>query len=105
MSIDQSIDIIKKTVNRLISEPEIILFGSRARDESINSWSDYDLLIIVDRPVDRSTRLYYQALLRKQLAIQGILSDVIVQSKSETEMKRKLPGHIVQSALIEGIRL
>ena len=104
MRLDHSIDIIKVTVNGLISDCEIILFGSQARGES-DLWSDYDLLIIIDRPVDRSTRLYYQALLRKQLAIKGILSDVIVQSKSDTETKRNLPGHIIQSALIEGIRL
>lgn len=101
MSLDQSIDIIKGIVNGLISDPEIILFGSRAKG-GFNNRSDYDLLIIVDHPLDRSTRLHYQALLRKHLAMKGILSDVIVQSKSETEIKRNLTGHIVKSALIEG---
>jgi len=104
MNPDPSLDIIKATVNELILNPEIILFGSRARG-SENPGSDYDLLIIIEEPIDVSVRLHYQAILRKRLAEKDILSDVIVQSRNEMEVKKNLPGHIVQSAMMEGIHV
>ncbi len=98
------IEIIKKTVNDLLLDPEIILFGSYARGEA-HPWSDYDLLIVLNEPIDITTRLLYQSKIRRSLARKDILSDVIIQSRADLEVKRILPGHIVQSALIEGIRL
>ncbi|NQV03683.1 MAG: nucleotidyltransferase domain-containing protein [Bacteroidia bacterium] len=99
---DPTLDQIKNFIWEVLPGSEIILFGSRARNENLTN-SDYDLLIVTDNTYDSRTKLKYQALIRKELAGKNILVDVIVQSKTEIELKKKLPGHIVRSALEEGI--
>jgi len=99
-----SIDRIKYIINGLLSKPEIILFGSRARGDDKGN-SDYDLLIILENSVDIPERLRYQSLIRKVLAEHDINSDVIIQSRDDFEIKKNLPGHIVRSAFKEGVRL
>jgi len=79
-----------------------ILFGSRARNEA-NDSSDYDLLVILNASLQPNERLKLQALIRKKLAVQNILADIIVQSKSDVELKRNFRGHIVREAIKEGI--
>ena len=81
---------------------EIILFGSRARNENLRD-SDYDLLIIVEKQFDSRKKLKYQALIRKDLAVKEILADIIIQSNADIEIKRNLPGHIMRSSIKEGI--
>ena len=95
---------IKSFVSEILPGSDIILFGSRARNEILRD-SDYDLLIIVKDQFDSSRRLKYQSLIRKNLAIKNILADVIIQSKYDIEKKRNLRGHIVRSALQEGIMI
>ncbi len=101
---DPTLKIIKETVNLQFSNAELLLFGSRTGTEH-RAESDYDLLIILDTPLDNHHRLYYQALIRKALANQNILADIIIQSKAEIEIKKKLPGHIIRSAVQQGIRV
>jgi len=67
--------------------------------------SDYDLLIIVDHLIDLNNRLLFQSKIRKELATKNILSDVIIQSQSDLEIKKSLPGHIVRTAFMEGVKL
>ena len=98
------IEEIKKVIRFFLPESEVILFGSRARgDNRLNS--DYDLLIISKDSLDNHQRLYFQALIRKSLARENILADVIIHSLNSIEAKRNLPGHIVRSAMNEGVRV
>lgn len=101
---DPTIEVIKFTVWEILPGSEVILFGSRARKDNLKD-SDYDLLIIAERSFTQSEQLKFQALIRKALAVKNILADVIVQQKSSIAMKMKLPGHIVRSAMLEGIRV
>lgn len=101
---DPTLIIIKETVDARILNAELLLFGSRTGDDH-TAESDYDLLIIIDTPLDNHQRLCYQALIRKALAHKNILADIIVQSKEEIEVKKKLPGHIIRSAIKQGIRV
>ena len=95
---------IKSTVYSFFPDAEVILFGSRARGEHrLNS--DYDLLIVVNEMHDNSERLRMQAKIRKVLAIKHILADVILQSSNEIKVKENLPGHVVRTALREGIKV
>lgn len=88
----------------IVPGSEIILFGSRARNEATES-SDYDLLIILNNSVQSIERLQFQAFIRKKLAAQNILADIIVQSRSDIELKKNFRGHIVRAALEEGVIL
>lgn len=99
---DLTINRIKTSVFEILPGSEIILFGSRARnDDNVNS--DYDLLIVIDASIQVSDRLKFQALIRKKLAEQNILADIIVQSRSDVERAKNFNGHIVRSALKEGV--
>ena len=95
---------IRTSVFDILPGSEIILFGSRARNDAKDD-SDYDLLIIVSSSLLPSDRLKFQALIRKNLVAQNILADVIVQSRSDVELKKNFPGHIVRSALKEGVNV
>ena len=100
MSGNNRIDQIRNYILEILPGSEIILFGSRARnDASVNS--DYDLLIIINASLQNSERLKYQSLIRKKLAIENILADIIVQSRSDVELKKNRRGHIVRAALTE----
>jgi uncharacterized protein len=46
---------IKKAVQLHLSEAEVILFGSRAKG-NIHDESDWDILILSDRPVDKNLK-------------------------------------------------
>ena len=93
---------IKATVCHFLPEAEVVLFGSRARgDNQFNS--DYDLLVIVKKSFDNQQRLHFQAVVRKALADQNILADIILHSANEIEKKMQLPGHIVRTAMREGV--
>lgn len=43
----------KKLIREIVPDAKIILYGSRARGNAV-SCSDYDLLVLVKRPVNRS---------------------------------------------------
>ena len=99
---DLTISEIKVVVDRILPETRVLLFGSRARGDE-RSDSDYDLLVIVKKSLDNQQRLYFQARVRKALADQNILADILIQSESQVEQNRRLPGHIVRTALREGV--
>jgi predicted nucleotidyltransferase len=101
---DINIIAIKDTVKELIPGAEVFLFGSRARGMG-QSTSDYDLLISVDHSISNTDRLLFQSRVRRRLAALNILSDVIVQSRSDIEIKKGLNGHIVRTAFLEGVKL
>jgi len=101
---DVNIISIRNTVKELIPGAVVFLFGSRAKGMDQDT-SDYDLLIVVDHSVNHTDRLLFQSKVRKKLAAQNILSDVIVQSQSDIEIKKGLTGHIVRTAFLEGVKL
>jgi predicted nucleotidyltransferase len=101
---DKTLNQIRASVFEVLPGSEIILFGSRARNDA-NDSSDYDLLIILKSSLQADDRLRFQALIRKKLAVQNILADIIIQSRSDVELKKNLKGHIVRAALKEGVRV
>jgi len=96
--------LIKNTAREYISDAEILLFGSHARDEA-SSDSDYDILIITDSNLSPKEKLPIRTMIRKSLLQSGIRSDILIQSKSEIDKKKKLPGHIVRKILREAVLL
>lgn len=89
---------LKKTVETIVEHYKpiaIYLFGSKARSEA-GSNSDYDLLVIVDRKVDRKHRAKFHDLRWKVGLTKAI--DVVLFTKkgfeSRLEVKTSLPATV-----------
>ncbi len=98
------LQLIKTTVNYYIPDAEISLFGSRARaDADIDS--DYDILVITNKMMSPKEKLPLKTSIRKKLLQSGIRTDILIQSKKDIAIKKKLPGHIIRNILKEAIML
>lgn len=98
------IEIIKQTSREYLPDTEVFLFGSRAR-KNASSDSDYDILLITNVELLPKDKLPIRTKIRKSLLAIGIRSDILIQSKTEVEIKKNLPGHIVRKILREAILL
>ena len=99
---NQIIEIIKSTAHEYLPDAEVLLFGSHARNEA-SVESDYDILLITKTELLPKEKLPIRTKIRKSLLLIGIRSDILIQSKSEVDKKKKLPGHIVRKILREAI--
>lgn len=73
---------IQQNIRSIIPNAEIILYGSRARGDAKDD-SDWDLLILVDQPVDANlTTKLRDRLYELELETDQILSSII-RSKQE----------------------
>jgi predicted nucleotidyltransferase len=104
MTYNQTVDVIKNTVKKYLPDAEVFLFGSRARKEN-RTESDFDLLLITNKTLTPKDKLPLRTKIRKALLILGVRSDILIQSKSEVDKKKNLPGHIVRRILSEAIML
>ena len=104
MTQNQIVSEIKKVVNSHIGEADVMLFGSRAKG-SYTDDSDYDVLIVTESEFTIAQKIPLRTSVRKNLLKSGIRTDVLIQSRSELEKKRKLPGHFIRSILKESILL
>ncbi len=98
------IEVIKNTVHEYLPDAEVLLFGSHARNEATTE-IDYDILLITKTKLLPKEKLPIKTKIRKSLLLVGIRSDILIQSKSEVDKKKKLPGHIVRNILKEAILL
>ncbi len=101
---DNTLATIGEVARSVIPDAQVLLFGSHARGEA-SPESDYDILLIVDRPLDMKGKFALRTHIRKLLLDRGIRSDVLIQSAEEIERKKQLPGHIIRSALRDGVPL
>ncbi len=101
---DQDLVYIKKVVASFLEDADIKLFGSRARNEA-GPESDYDILVIIKNTITSKEKFHLKTGIRKALLKHGIRSDVLIQSETDIEKKRKLPGHIIRSILKEAIEI
>jgi predicted nucleotidyltransferase len=88
----------------MLADAQVLLFGSHARGEA-DFDSDYDILVITERPVHVGEKFALRTQIRKRLLELGIRCDVLIQSEQEVEKKRELPGHIIRRALQDGVPL
>ncbi len=96
--------IIKKSVNELLPKSRVVLFGSRSRKEETAS-SDYDFLVITKDVLDVLKKRSIKADLRKRLAEHKIPADILIESENEIAVKKELVGHVVKTAISEGVAL
>ena len=101
---DEKLIIIKETVRQVFPECRVYLFGSRARqDHTLDS--DYDILVLIPGKMDPVEKFPYRARIRKMLLQKGIFSDILLQGYHEAEVKKEIPGHIIRSAMTEGLQI
>ncbi len=96
---------IKSTVHSFFPDARVLLFGSRVRGNS-DRHSDFDLLIIIKNNYSAREKIGWRSKIHKALvyAVDAPF-DVFLNSEKEVLSKKELPGHIVRSALLEGIEL
>ncbi|HEX2770662.1 MAG TPA: nucleotidyltransferase domain-containing protein [Geobacteraceae bacterium] len=96
---------VQEIVQRLVAaaHPEqIILFGSRARDEARDD-SDVDLLVIESEPFGpQRSRLWEIGRLESAIGRLSLATDLLVYSRVEVERWRDSPRHVIGRALREG---
>lgn len=83
----------------------VLLFGSRARGEQ-SSFSDYDLLIITSQTFSPKEKIKLNTLLNHAInKALNIPVDLLINSEEEVREKQILPGHVIRTAIREGIAL
>ena len=96
---------IKGTVLSYLPDARVLLFGSRARGME-DSQSDYDLLVITPQVFTKKEKISWSGKMHQSIvkAIHAPV-DLLLYSEEEIHQKQELPGHIVRSAIREGIAL
>ena len=96
---------IRETVLANLPGSRILLFGSRARGEQ-DRFSDYDLLIITPQTFTPREKIRWSTLLNHAIfKALKIPVDLLINSEDEVREKQDLPGHVVRTAVREGIIL
>jgi predicted nucleotidyltransferase len=96
---------IRETVLANLPGSRVLLFGSRARGDN-DRFSDYDLLVITQQSFSPKEKIKLSTLLDNAIvnAIKAPI-DILLNSEEEVLEKQELPGHVVRTALREGILL
>lgn len=96
---------IRQTIQSNLPGSRVLLFGSRAGGDQ-DRFSDYDLLIITPLTFTPLEKIHWSTQLDRAIieAIQ-IPVDILLSSEEEVRKKQELPGHIIRSAIREGITL
>jgi len=96
---------IKTTVKSYLPDAKVLLFGSRARG-NYNSSSDFDVLVVTPKTYSDRVKTNWRIKIHEALVDALELPfDIILNSEKEIASKRKLPGHVVRSAMNEAIEL
>lgn len=103
---DNNLKKISALIRSYLPNARIILFGSRAKYHVTDKWSDYDLLIILDKQLTREELIHWTGFLNKILVdtIQAPF-DILIKSESEVDTVKEFPGHIIRHAMEEGVAL
>lgn len=105
MSSKMTYNAIKQAIHAYLPDSRILLFGSHSYGTN-NSDSDYDLLVITPKLLTRIEKLTCSSLMHRAIvkAIHAPI-DLLLYSEEEVAKKKELPGHIIRTAIREGIAL
>ena len=96
---------IRQIVEFNLPGSRVLLFGSHARGDH-DRFSDYDLLIITPHTFTPKEKIRWSTLLNHAIVkALKIPVDLLINSEEEVNEKRGLPGHVVRTALKEGVSL
>jgi len=101
------IEVIKETISLILKSEgidtfQVYLFGSRARGD-FSPHSDYDILIVSKKKLRIKEKIKLFTRVRRLLAKKRYNVDIIIKSNDEVDYYKNKIGHIVRSALKEGI--
>jgi predicted nucleotidyltransferase len=100
--IEKVVKIIKEEIEaRGLKVVKIILFGSRAKGTPKED-SDWDFLVIIDKDLDRNTKLETIVKIKRRLALLKIPNDIIINSIREFEERKENVGYMAYYASREG---
>ncbi len=80
----------------------IMLFGSRARGDD-TKYSDYDLLVMVNKKIPIRSKIALTTRLRRILAESLVDADIIIKSSEEVRQYGDQIGTVTREALREGV--
>ena len=95
---EEIISEMAEKIRRAVDPDRIVLFGSRARDDS-GSRSDYDLLIVARSPLPRWQRA---VAIYRLLAGMGATKDIVWWTPQEVAKWRGVGWHFISTVLREG---
>ena len=103
MSDKNILNTIKSTVLSILPDAKVLLFGSRARGD-YNKHSDFDVMVITKQNIPLKEKRNWRTQIRVAL-INAIHApfDILLNSEDEIAIKKNLPGHVVRSAMNEGV--
>ncbi len=101
---DKNLEIIKRLILDHLPGSEIMLFGSRARDD-FHRGSDYDIMIIIPEIISIHQKVNDSCHLTNLLAKMKISADIIIESADDIDIKKNFIGNVVREAFKEGVRL
>lgn len=81
---------------------QIYLFGSRARGEASKD-SDWDFYVVIDKEVSFPHRQRIASRIRRYLAKQNMICDVLIQGQDTVRRRRRDTGYLTFYALKEGV--
>jgi predicted nucleotidyltransferase len=100
--IEKVVKIIKEEIEkRGLKVVKVILFGSRAKGTPKED-SDWDFLVIIDKDLDRNTKLEMIVKIKRRMALLKIPNDIIINSIREFEERKENVGYIAYYASREG---
>jgi len=103
IEVDKIKEITSGTLNAEgIDTFKIYLFGSRARGD-FSSHSDYDIMIVLEKKLVMKKKIKLFTKMRRELAKKKYNVDIVIKSAVEVNYYKNKIGHIVRSALSEGL--
>ncbi len=105
MNRQETLDTIKSTVQAFLPDAQVLLFGSRAR-ENDTKYSDYDILVITQQAYAPREKINWESKISKALVnLLRAPFDVILQSDEEINLRKNSKGHIVYYAMKDAVKL
>lgn len=106
---DGEVELAKKIITEEVEKAglkvrEIILFGSRAREEYRKD-SDWDFLVILNQDISFQELKRITADIQFKLATLNMPNDLILRGINQFEVSRKVVGNISYFADKEGIKI
>lgn len=101
---DNNLIIIKEVVKSISPDARIILFGSRGRGD-FESFSDYDLLVVVKQVLTIKEKRQYAGMIANYLGKMEVPADVIVKTEEDVIYYQDKIGSITREAILEGVSL
>lgn len=99
---DENLIKIKEIINTVLPDSDVILFGSRGK-ENFDKYSDYDILVIVKQNLDIREKYQYESKIRSQLAKAGIDIDIIVKTEDDIPIHLKRIDSVIKEAIETGV--